>query len=131
LTGPLAEVSSGLGLELLILAIPVATVTWTVTHEELFREFREWFQSKSEQASTLFARKAFYLLTCEFCFSFWVSLAATTLMDFRLLDPGWRGFVIAWLALVWIANVYMSLYARIRLDIKKDRVDIAKQEKPD
>ena len=32
--------------------------------------------------------------------------------------------MIAWFSLVWVANVYMNLYAHIRLDIKKQRVEI-------
>jgi hypothetical protein len=116
-------------LHLLILAIPVATVTWTVTHEEVFREPREWCQARSERANTLLGRKLYYLLTCEFCFSFYVSGAATALTGFRLLYSGLGGAVVAWLSLVWIANFYMSVYARVRLDIKRERVEIARREK--
>ena len=43
----------------------------------------------------------------------------------QLIYQGWRGYVIAWLALVWIANVYMSLFNRLRLDIKHENVSIA------
>jgi hypothetical protein len=38
------------------------------------------------------------------------------------------GALIAWLALVWIANLYMSLFARLRLDIKRERVEINLEE---
>ncbi|HXO04254.1 MAG TPA: hypothetical protein VN884_01345 [Candidatus Sulfotelmatobacter sp.] len=41
----------------------------------------------------------------------------------------WRGYLIAGILLVWIANVYMSLFARIRLDVKRERVEIASEEK--
>jgi hypothetical protein len=114
--------------ELLILAMPIATASWTVTHEEVFRELREWGEAKRRQASSLFTRKLLYLLACEFCFSFYVAFAAVAIMRFRVLDGGWRGFMVAWLSEVWIANVYMSLYAKIRLDMRKDRVDIAEVE---
>ena len=53
---------------------------------------------------------------------------AIALAHFRLLVPGWRGALIAWLAVVWIANVYMSLFVRLRLDIKRERVEISKEE---
>jgi hypothetical protein len=46
---------------------------------------------------------------------------------FKLLN--WRGYLIAGILLVWIANVYMSLFARIRLDVKRERVEIASEEK--
>ena len=48
---------------------------------------------------------------------------------FKLLYGDWRGYLISAFALVWVANVYMNLYARIRLDIKRERVEIAAQEK--
>jgi hypothetical protein len=36
----------------------------------------------------------------------------------------WRGYLIAGFALVWVANQYMSIYGRLRLDIKRERVEI-------
>jgi hypothetical protein len=42
-------------LYLFILALPIASVAWTITHEEVVREF-------------LYERKLFYLFTCEYCF---------------------------------------------------------------
>ena len=114
--------------ELMVLAIPVATVAWTVTHEEIFREPREWCKWHSETCGTLLKRKFFYLFTCEFCFSFYVSMLAAGVTGFHLLYPGWRGYVVSILSLVWIGNLYMSLFARLRLDIKRERVDIADRE---
>jgi hypothetical protein len=32
----------------------------------------------------------------------------------------WRGYLLAGFSIVWIANIYMSLYNRIRIDIKKE-----------
>ena len=54
-------------------------------------------------------------------------MAALALLLFRtqLLYEGWRGYLIAWLALVWMANIYMSLFNRLRLDIKHENVAIA------
>jgi len=45
------------------------------------------------------------------------------------LFDGWRGYLVAWFSLVWIANVYMSFFARIRLDVRRERVEISAQEK--
>jgi len=114
--------------QLLVLAIPVACVSWTVTHEEIFREVREWFHRKSRSGPRLTHQKFFYVFTCEYCFSHYVALAATALADFRLVLPGWRGFIVAWLSLVWIANVYMSVFARLRLDIKAEKLEIEEEE---
>lgn len=41
----------------------------------------------------------------------------------------WVGYVIAGFALVWIANVYMSLYNFLRTDLKKERIEANIQEK--
>lgn len=110
---------------LLLLAIPVACVAWTVTHEEVFREPREYCKRKSEQARAIPKRKFFYLFTCEYCFSHYVAALALWIFRFTMLFEGWRGYVIAWFSLVWIANVYMSLFNRLRLDIKHENVAIA------
>jgi len=40
-----------------------------------------------------------------------------------------RGYVIAFFALVWVANQYMSLYGRLRLDLKRERVEIKATER--
>jgi hypothetical protein len=44
------------------------------------------------------------------------------------LFPDWRGYFIAFFSLVWIANQYMSIYNRIRLDIKHEKVEIQADE---
>lgn len=110
---------------LLLLAIPVASVAWTVTHEEVFREPREFCKRQSERAHALPKRKFFYLFTCEYCFSHYVAAFALWVFNFRMLFDGWRGYLVAWFSLIWIANVYMSLFNRLRLDIKHENVAIA------
>jgi len=117
---------------LLILAIPVACVAWTVTHEEVFREPRDYCQQQSRQASSLPRRKFFYLFTCEYCFSHYVAALFLVITRFKLLYPGWRGYFISLFALVWVANQYMSIYNHLRLDIKHEQVEIhAKEKKED
>jgi hypothetical protein len=114
---------------LMILSIPVASVAWTVTHEEVFREPREYCQRQSKRALTLPRRKFFYLLTCEYCFSHYVAALFLIISRFKLLYTDWRGYLVALFALVWVANQYMSIYNRLRLDIKHEQVEIqAKQE---
>jgi hypothetical protein len=114
---------------LVLLALPVATVSWTVVHEEIFREAREYCVDRSKNCRTLVQRKFFYVFTCEYCFSHYVAAAAVGLTDFRLLVTGWPGALIAWLTVVWVANVYMSLFVRLRLDIKRERVEISAEER--
>jgi hypothetical protein len=109
---------------LFILATPVACVAWTVTHEEVFDEFHQWAVRKSRTGRSLLARKFFYLLTCEYCFSHYVAAGAVLATGFRLLLPDWRGAILAWFSLVWVANIYMSFYGRLRLDIRRERVEV-------
>lgn len=113
---------------LFILAIPVASVSWTVTHEEVLRETREYFVVRSRQGRTLLIRKFFYLFTCEYCFSHYITILFLIITRYSLLFDDWRGYVIAGFALVWIANIYMSLYAFIRIDIKKERIKAKSEE---
>ena len=100
---------------LVILALPVACVAWTVTHEEVFREPREWCKDKSQNCHKLVPRKFFYLFTCEFCFSHYVAAFFIAMTRFTMLYPApdWRGFFIAWLALVWIATQLFSGFAAL------------------
>jgi hypothetical protein len=113
---------------LFVLAAPVACVAWTITHEEVFKEFHEWCVRKSERSRRMYQRKFFYLFTCEYCFSHYVSAAVVLGTGYRLLLFDWRGAILAWFTLVWVANVYMSLFGRLRLDIKRERVEIKKEE---
>ena len=113
---------------LLMLALPIACASWTVTHEEVFREPREFCKEKSQSCKPLPARKFFYLFTCEYCFSHYVTAFFLLITRFTMLYDGWRGYLISWFALVWIANVYMSIFNRLRLDIKHENVVIATEE---
>lgn len=113
---------------LFILAIPIAFIAWTVTQEELFREPRDYCIGQSKKASHLARRKLFYLFTCEYCFSHYVTLVAVIFTGFKLLLPDWRGYIIAGFALVWVANCYMNIYAFLRQGIKKEKTEIKKLE---
>jgi hypothetical protein len=115
--------------ELLVLAIPVACVAWTVTHEEVFREPRDYCAHRSRDCHTWLQRKFFYVLTCEYCFSHYVAIVFILLTGFRLLSDDWRGAVIGWFSLVWIANQYMSIYNRLRLDIRAERSEAQLKER--
>ena len=113
---------------LFVLAVPIACIAWTVTHEEVFNEPREWMTERSERADTIWERKFFYVFTCEYCFSHWVTLAFLFITRYKLLYVDWRGYLIAGFSLVWVANMYMSLFGRLRLDIKREKVQIAAEE---
>ena len=114
---------------LFLLAIPVACVSWTVTHEDIFRELREWLAARDRASRNMLSRKFFYLFTCEYCFSHYVAIGMLVLTQFTLVFDDWRGYLIAGFSLVWIANIYMSLFGRLRLAITSERQDIAVVEK--
>ena len=113
---------------LFILAIPIACIAWTVTHEEVFKEPREYCIGRSKSDKTIAGRKFFYLFTCEYCFSHYVTVLMLIITGYQLLYADWRGYLVAGFALVWIANIYMSLFAFIKIDIKKERLEFEAEE---
>jgi hypothetical protein len=113
---------------LFLLAIPIACVAWTVTHEEIFREPREFCARRSKDCRRLYQRKFFYLFTCEYCFSHYVTVFFLFVTGYKLLYGDWRGYLVGGFALVWVANQYMSLYNRLRLDIKSEKIETSIKE---
>ncbi len=115
---------------LFIIAIPIACIAWTVTHEEVFRELREFCVKKSKTGRSIFQRKIFYLFTCEYCFSHYISLFFLIVCDYTLVFDDWRGYLIGFFALVWVANIYMSLFALVRVGMKEKKMeaDIKEEE---
>ena len=89
---------------LLLLAIPVACIAWAVTHEDVFREPRQFCQRECVQARSLVRRKFFYLFTCEYCFSHYVAVGILIVTRYKLLFPDWRGYLVAFFSLVWLAT---------------------------
>ena len=49
--------------------------------------------------------------------------------NYHLLYSDWRGYLVSGFSLVFVANVYMNLYALIRTDLKKLRTDAEDKEK--
>jgi hypothetical protein len=88
--------------------------------------------TRGNLAGSLLRRKFFYVFTCEYCFSHYVTIFFLVITRYQLLYPDWRGYLLALFALVWVANQYMSLYNRLRLDIKHEGIAIeATQEQVD
>ena len=113
---------------LLVLAIPIACVARTVVYEEVFRELREWCTDKSKSCGRLLQRKFFYLFTCEYCFSHYVTIFFLIVTRYRLLLDDWRGYLIAFFALVAVANIYMSSFSRLRQEVKSEKLTAQKKE---
>lgn len=110
-------------LSLLVIAIPIACVAWTVTHEEIFKEPREYCVKKSQECRKLVERKFFYLFTCEYCFSHYVTAIFLFITEFKLLYEDWRGYLVSFFALVFVANVYMSLFGYLRQSLKSEKIE--------
>jgi len=47
---------------------------------------------------------------------------------FKLLYPDWRGYLVSLFAVVWMANLYMSIFAHLRLDIHHERIDLKSKD---
>ena len=122
------DVTGAALLQLLILSLPVAAISWTVTHEDLFREIQDYCEYRAKSGPRFLVRKFFFLFTCEYCFSHYVAAAAVLVARFTLLFDDWRGFMVAWFALVWVANHLMSIYGRLRLGIRSERLEIDLKE---
>ena len=114
---------------LFTLALPIACIAWTVTHEDIFLELRNYCIKMSKEGKSLFVRKCFYLFTCEYCFSHYVTALFLLITHFTLLLTGWKGYLIAGFSLVWIANFYMGLFSLLRQAIKAEKTEIYLKEK--
>jgi hypothetical protein len=112
---------------LFLLAIPVASAAWTVTHEAIFGGLQQFCKSRQYSGSFL-ARKFFYVFTCEYCFSHYVTALLLVITRFKLVFPDWRGYLVSFFSLVWIANQYMSIFDRLRLNIKHEHISINADE---
>jgi hypothetical protein len=114
---------------LFILAIPIASIARTVIFEEIFREPRDWCACRSKTCRSLLQRKFFYLFTCDYCFSHYVTAAVLIVTHFKLLYVDWRGYAVAFFSLVFVANAYLNLYSRLRIDIASEKKTIEVKEK--
>ena len=106
---------------LFVLAIPIACIARTVVYEEIFREPREYCQDRAKNCPQVVKRKFFYLFTCEYCFSHYVTLVVLIVTRYTLLYDGWRGYLVSFFALIFVANVYLAAYARLRVDITSEK----------
>jgi hypothetical protein len=115
--------------DLFLLPMAIASISWTVTHEEVFKEPREYCIRKSKGCKRFLERKFFYLFTCEYCFSHYVTILFLFITGYHLLFADWRGYLIGGFALVWISNIYMSLFGFIRVGMKKEKLEATIKEK--
>jgi hypothetical protein len=99
---------------LFVLAMPVACVSWTLTKEEIVREPRAvLIAEKSNPDNGILFRKVCYLLTCHYCFSHYVTIFFLAIARFKLLCGGWRGYLISFFSVVWVANFYLVIFRNL------------------
>lgn len=96
------------------LAIPIACVSWTVTKEELFKDFRLWCAEAAREERSWFWCKFFYIWTCEYCVSHWAAVGVVVFTDCHLWFSDWRGYGLAGFVLVAAANLYMVVFNILR-----------------
>lgn len=128
------ELMLTLVLHVAILALPVACVSWTVTHEKVFEPMRQWFDdihtarysfTRERGWVERFLRHMAYAPTCEYCFSHYVAMVALWFYPVPMLlfasnfTHPLATIVLTWFALVWVANLYMNLHFRLRLSIRE------------
>ena len=116
-------------INLFLLALPIACISWTWTHEELFKEARELLKGLGNEKHSFLRRKFVYILSCEYCFSFYVTAFILILTNYQLIFSDWRGYFIAELSLVWVANLYMNIHFALRIDIRKKGAEAKIEEK--
>lgn len=114
---------------LFLLPLAIACISWTVTHEQIFKEPRDFCIRKSKNTKNLFTHKFFYVFTCEYCFSHYVTIFFLIITRYHLLFDDWRGYLIGGFSLVWIANIYMSLFGLVRVGLKNEKIDADMKEK--
>jgi hypothetical protein len=62
------------------------------------------------------------------CLSHYVTVVFLYITRYKLLFDDWRGYLVAGFSLVAVANLYMSLFGRLRGEIKEKKVETALAE---
>ncbi len=40
-----------------------------------------------------------------------------------MLYDNWVGYIISFFSVVWVANIYMSLFGRVRIEMKTEKIE--------
>jgi hypothetical protein len=115
--------------DLFLLPLAIACISWTITHEQIFKEPRDFCIRKSKHSKRMLTRKFFYVFTCEYCFSHYVTIFFLIVTQYHLLFDDWRGYLIGGFSLVWISNIYMSLFGFVRVGLKREKMEADIKEK--
>lgn len=130
-------------------ALPVAWLAWTLTHEEIFRDWWEFCSKVSKEHKQRLDQmrqtpgtyplprrvkhwalhKLCFLFTCEYCVSFWVNGVVNLVTGFSVAYDGWQGRALAVFGVPWIAVLMMDVHQRLRVEIRKERAEADLAEK--
>ncbi len=98
--------------KMLVLALPVAFLAWTISREEITRELRDKMMKTIGTNPVGF--KLAYLFRCGFCLSPWLSLGLCWWLDLRLFGDGFVSLLLTALACAWVAAwLQASLAAKL------------------
>ena len=126
------------------LALSIGVISWIIAKEEIFRPIRdpckkftegEYFFLKKIHSPWYYyvpftpliiaeaiCRKLAYIPTCEFCTSVWVTaFFLWKVTSLRIGEGYYPALLVTEFALVGLANLFMNLYSRIRVEITKDK----------
>ncbi len=112
-------------------AAVVAILVRAFTQEELFAETRRWLSRHAEEERhPLVLRKLAFMPTCDYCLSFWVTLVLLVgVFDCRLAFADWRGYLVSVFTTMAVANVYLSAFSWLRVDLRKERASAEQVER--
>jgi hypothetical protein len=92
--------------KVIYLSFVTASLSFTVTETRVFMPFREWVKKRNSSLGKL--------LSCGYCFGYWVALALVAIYRPKIFDSWWlldyffTALVIAWLgAFQWIVMCWL------------------------
>ena len=107
---------------LFIMALPIQTAFRGPLHVRKCSVNQEIIVRKNQNNANLFLRNFFIYLLAKYCFSHYIALLFLIITRYHLLYNNWRGYIVSFFALVWIANIYMSLFGLVRVGMKKEGI---------
>ena len=109
---------------LFVLALPIASIAWTVTHEEVFREPRDYCARPQQGQPNPWCAASFS--TCSP-----VNTASATglrpflvITRYKLLYDDWRGYLVALFALVYVSQLLYWPVRACEAGSRKNRAEI-------
>jgi H+/Cl- antiporter ClcA len=86
----------------LYLSFVTAAISYTVTETKLFRPLREWLQRKNSFLGEL--------ISCGYCFGFWVALVITIIYRPRLFDLWWPlDYLLTATVIFWLGGIQWAV----------------------